>query len=100
MLKNSKASKSDELYAVEVVEVVERDVDGGRVRVHYTGYSSRYDEWKDTNEIVALNKKGQFESISLTLAGLREQKRDISVYPSYLQNYTLHSIFIMSFITK
>ena len=94
---NSEASKSDEPYAVEVVE---RDDDGGRVCVHYTGYSSRYDEWKDPNEIVTLNKKGQFELISSTIASLREQKRDMSVYPSQLQNYTLYSTFITSFITQ
>ena len=40
-----------DLYAVEVLE---RDDERGRVRVHYTGFSRRYDEWKEAADIVPL----------------------------------------------
>ena len=33
--------KADKLYHIEVVE------EEGKVKVHYTGYSSDFDEWKE-----------------------------------------------------
>lgn len=33
-------------YEIEIIE------EGSRVKVHYTGYSSQYDEWKEKNDIV------------------------------------------------
>lgn len=38
-----------ELYPIEVLE---RDVEAKKVKVHYTGYGSSDDEWKDEDEIV------------------------------------------------
>lgn len=38
-----------ELYPVEVLE---RDEEAKRVKVHYTGYGSSDDEWKDKGDIV------------------------------------------------
>ena len=34
------------------VEVIEEDSVAGRVKIHYVGYSARYDEWRDNNDIV------------------------------------------------
>ena len=44
-----KSELADRLYAVEVVE---KDKEGGKVKVHYLGYGPEYDEWKDEEEIV------------------------------------------------
>ena len=41
----------DELYPIEIVE---RDDEQGKVKVHYLGYGERYDEWKSLEEIVPL----------------------------------------------
>ena len=46
----SSSSKSD-LFPVTVVEQA-----GSRCKVHYVGYSSCYDEWKDCNELVAIDE--------------------------------------------
>ena len=32
------------------VEVIEEDSVAGRVKIHYVGYSARYDEWRDNND--------------------------------------------------
>ena len=48
--------KRSNLYEVEVVEEK-----GALVKVHYTGYSSIYDEWKPKDEVV-LNKPNFFDS--------------------------------------
>ena len=37
----------DTLYSVEVLE--RRD---GRVKIHYTGYDTKYDEWRKEDEIM------------------------------------------------
>ena len=41
----------DELYPIEIVE---RDDEQGKVKVHYLGYGECYDEWKSFEEIVPL----------------------------------------------
>ena len=42
----------DELYPIEIIE---RDPeDATRMKIHYTGYSSSYDEWRNCGEIVDL----------------------------------------------
>lgn len=46
--KRSRPKKS-ELYPVEVVE---RDAQSKRVKLHYTGYGSSDDEWRDEDDIV------------------------------------------------
>ena len=56
---------SDELYPVEIVE---RDESRGLVRVHYTGFSRQYDEWKEAGEIVPLNEKGELNKLPCTAA--------------------------------
>lgn len=40
--------KEDELYELEVLEENEST---GEVRVHYIGYDSSHDEWRDKNDI-------------------------------------------------
>jgi len=42
--------KSQELFSVKVIEE-----QGSRVKVHYVGYSHRFDEWKDKEEIEVVN---------------------------------------------
>ena len=42
-----KRKADDNLYPVEVIEKV-----GSRVKIHYTGYGSEYDEWRDEKDIV------------------------------------------------
>lgn len=42
----------DKLYPVEVVE---RDAMNRRVKVHYLGYGTEYDEWKEDSEIETLS---------------------------------------------
>ena len=38
---------TDDLYAIEVLE--EKD---DQVKIHYTGYSSEYDEWRSKDDVV------------------------------------------------
>ena len=48
MVKLPRASRSeDKLYPVTILEQ-----DNDKVKVHYIGYSSSYDEWKDEDELV------------------------------------------------
>lgn len=44
----SKLKSKADLYPIEVVET---DSENNRVKVHYTGYSDTFDEWKDSSEI-------------------------------------------------
>lgn len=44
--------KDDKLYELEVIE---EDVYTSRVKVHYVGYDSEHDEWRDKADIVHLN---------------------------------------------
>ena len=74
--------KNDRLYPLEVIAK-----DGDRVKVHYIGYSSQYDEWRQSSELETLSpRSGQqlelyqpFElhqelaySIKLALVGSRK----------------------------
>ena len=45
--------QKSELYPIEVIE---RDDEAKRVKVHYTGYGSSDDEWKDEDDIVDLTQ--------------------------------------------
>ena len=49
-------SKVDELFPITIVERQE-----SRVKVHYIGYSSIYDEWKDTNELEYLSDQQELQ---------------------------------------
>ncbi len=49
----TRCTSEDKLYAVDVLET---DSANNRVRVHYRGYSSKHDEWKDLNEVVAVGE--------------------------------------------
>lgn len=48
----SKRSRGKELYSIQVIESTVN-----KVKVHYVGYSSRYDEWKDKSEIKVINSE-------------------------------------------
>ena len=43
--------KKSRLYSVEIVE---RNVLAGKVKIHYVGYSSSDDEWRDAADVVDL----------------------------------------------
>ena len=45
-------SNASRLYPIEVIE---KDVTTGRVKIHYTGYSACYDEWRDDSDVVDLS---------------------------------------------
>ena len=48
--KSRAAKRSDSrLYPVEVIE---KDSALGRAKIHYVGYSARYDEWRNDSDIV------------------------------------------------
>ena len=47
-------SAKSKLYPVEVLE---RDEEAKRVKVHYTGYGSSDDKWKDENDVVDLSQE-------------------------------------------
>ena len=51
LLRARPAKKDDALYELEVLE---EDTTNGRVKVHYTGYGSEHDEWRDKNDIVVM----------------------------------------------
>ena len=34
------------------IEVVEEDLENDKVKIHYVGYSDKYDEWRCSDEIV------------------------------------------------
>jgi hypothetical protein len=52
--KPMKRKREAKLYPVLVIE---EDKENGRVKVHYVGYSTKFDEWKDTDEIEDLPGK-------------------------------------------
>ena len=58
-----------ELYRIRVVEE-----NGDKVKVHYIGYSKKYDEWKNKDELVSLEKDNS----------------DITPQPSTWQPYSLY----------
>ena len=45
-----RTKKDDELHPIEVVE---EDGNGERVKIHYVGWSDRYDEWRSSADIVS-----------------------------------------------
>ena len=52
-------SKDKDLYAVNIV-----DNDGqGRVKIHYVGYSSSHDEWRDETELASIDPQPSKDSI-------------------------------------
>lgn len=50
-------SSSDELYKIRVIEEK-----GEKVKVHYVGYSKKYDEWKRREDLVVLDDGNDDES--------------------------------------
>ena len=55
------AKKDEQLYELEIID---EDVYTGRVKVHYVGYESEDDEWRDKDEIVYLQptNRGDYNS--------------------------------------
>ena len=51
-------SAKSELYPVEVLE---RNEEAKRVKVHYTGYGSSDNEWKDENDVVDLSQENEYD---------------------------------------
>jgi len=50
LLRSQKISYTNKLYPINVFER-----DGSRVKIHYEGYNSSYDEWREDTEIVSLS---------------------------------------------
>ena len=59
-LPRAKRIKKDIDATLYELEIVEEDVYNSRVKVHYVGYDSGCDEWRDKADIVSL--KPQYES--------------------------------------
>lgn len=57
MVRRPRPQKS-KLYPIEVIE---RDSETGKVKVHYTGYGSHDDEWKD-DDIVDLSSRADLHA--------------------------------------
>ena len=55
-LPRKKRQRKDKLYEIGIVAE-----DGPRVKIHYTGYDPKYDEWKLKDEVVL---KDQYAVIS------------------------------------
>jgi hypothetical protein len=53
--KKSKVAKEADRDKLYPVEIVEQDDGNGRFKVHYVGYSSQYDEWRDNSEVISLD---------------------------------------------
>ena len=51
VLPRATREKKSRLYSVEIVE---RNVLAGKVKIHYVGYSSSDDEWRDAADVVDL----------------------------------------------
>ena len=62
--KRSSKHDTDKLFAVEIVEEEEN-----RVKIHYTGYSSKHDEWRDKEDIVeptvASSEAGRYKLLDI-----------------------------------
>ena len=68
--KARKTSSKDTLYPIEVVEM-----DGSRARIHYVGYNSSDDEWRDLSELVTIPHHG----------------RNITIRDTPIQPYSLYN---------
>ena len=55
----TKEIAEDKLFPIEIVE---RDDLRRRYRVHYVGYSNKYDEWRDDSDIVSLHNDSERSS--------------------------------------
>ena len=51
-------SKSDQLFPVKVVD---KDDSGKRIKIHYVGYSTKYDEWRDECDLEPINEADSSE---------------------------------------
>ena len=67
---------SNELFPVRILEKSEH-----RVKVHYVGFASKYDEWKDESELESLETDEVVE----------EDSEDGSSVTSYFQPYSLYN---------
>ena len=65
------SSKSSTLYRLKILERADR-----RVKVRYIGYSKKYDEWREADDIIDLNASDnsdeETESGAESLSGKRE----------------------------
>ena len=57
--KRTERQQDDKLYAIEVLE--EKDE---QVKIHYTGYSSDYDEWRNKEDIVLPTELERYRTTS------------------------------------
>ena len=71
-----KSSSKEKLYPIEVVEI-----DGSRGRIHYVGYNSCFDEWRDLAELVNIPPS----------PSNRDNNADTMVNETPIQQYSLHN---------
>ena len=55
----------DKLYQLEIIE---EDATNGKVKVHYTGYGSDDDEWRDKEDIVVVESPKPCKVLHVCLA--------------------------------
>ena len=55
----------DKLYQLEIIE---EDATNGKVKVHYTGYGSDDDEWRDKEDIVVVESSKPGKVLHVCLA--------------------------------
>ena len=55
-----KRSREEKLYELEVIE---KDRQNRRVKVHYVGYESEYDEWRDEKDVNILLSHAIYPSL-------------------------------------
>ena len=68
--KQSTASRRKNLYDVEVIEE-----DGAKVKIHYIGYSTKYDEWKSRDEVILKKPRMATDFHPLTELACQIKKR-------------------------
>ncbi len=76
----------DLLYSVNVVE---RELD--RVKVHYCGYSSRFDEWRDVDDVVSV--EGEAQALQV------EPYRPFELHRYVLNTHVLSFTYIYKFFS-
>ena len=58
-LPRARATRTQESQRLYELEIVEEDDYTGRVKVHYIGYDSEYDEWRNKEYVVVIQPENQ-----------------------------------------
>ena len=89
----------DKLYQLEIIE---EDATNGKVKVHYTGYGSDDDEWRDKEDIVVVESPKPGKILHVCLATLLCYNIIILhfIMYRYLQKSIVHSTCTMNWPTR